>query len=103
MNAIENRFKVAVLLGGGFRVQTTLPEVDDYNFAPRDKIPTLLIDGKDDFIFPGDSSQKPFFSSLGTPAKDKRYVLVEAGHVPPTGLFTKELLDWLDRYLRPVQ
>ena len=48
MNAIENRFKVAVLLGGGFRVQTTLPEVDDYNFAPRDKIRTSLIDGKDD-------------------------------------------------------
>ena len=28
-------------------------------------------------------------------------MVFEAGHVPPNDLLTKEVLDWLDRYLGP--
>ena len=103
MTAVENRLKVAVLLSGGFYLQKSLPEADGINFAPRDKIPTLMINGRYDFIFPEDSSQRPLFSFLGTPGKDKRYVVLECGHVPPPDLLIKEALDWLDRYLGPAK
>jgi cephalosporin-C deacetylase-like acetyl esterase len=103
MTSVEDRLKVAVLLSGGFRFQKTLPEVDDINFAPRVKTPTLMINGRYDFVFPEDSSQKPLFRFLGTPGKDKRYVVLEAGHVLSTDLTMKEVLDWLDRYLGPVR
>jgi len=35
------------------------------------------------------------------PAREKRRVVFEAGHVTPTDLLIKEVLDWLDRYLGP--
>ncbi|MGH9366995.1 MAG: hypothetical protein ACRD3M_04900 [Thermoanaerobaculia bacterium] len=46
----------------------------------------------------------PLFRLLGTSEKDKRHVLFEGGHLPPTlqGII-KEILDWLDRYLGPVK
>jgi cephalosporin-C deacetylase-like acetyl esterase/predicted Ser/Thr protein kinase len=100
---VESRIKVAVLLSGGFYLQKSLPEVDQINFAPRVKIPTLMINGRYDFIFPPDSSQAPMFRYLGTPGKDKRYVVLESGHVPPTDRVVKETLEWLDHYLGPVK
>jgi len=101
--AVESRIKVAVLLSGGFYAQKSLPEVDQINFAPRLKIPTLMINARYDFIFPPDSSQEPMFRYLGTPGKDKRYVVLESGHVPPTVRVVKETLEWLDHYLGAVK
>jgi hypothetical protein len=43
------------------------------------------------------------FRFLGTPAADKRHVLLDSGHVPPRLETIKESLDWLDRYLGPVK
>mgnify|MGYP001558742334 CR=1 FL=1 len=39
---------------------------------------------------------------LGTPAKDKRHVIYESGHIPPRQEMIKETLAWLDKYLGPV-
>jgi hypothetical protein len=40
---------------------------------------------------------------LGTPEKDKRLVLLEGGHVPASpNEVIREVLDWLDLYLGPV-
>jgi hypothetical protein len=39
---------------------------------------------------------------LGTPEADKRHLVVDAGHVPPRGLYMREVLDWLDRHLGRV-
>ncbi len=47
--------------------------------------------------------QMPLFRSLGTPAKDKRIVLFDAGHIVPRNEVIKETLDWLDRYLGPAK
>ncbi len=101
--AVEPRIKTVLLIGGGLEAQKTLPEVDAVNFAPRVKQPTLVLNGRYDQFFPVESAQKPMFRLLGAPAKDKHQVIFESSHVPPNELLIKEMLDWLDRYLGPVQ
>jgi eukaryotic-like serine/threonine-protein kinase len=101
--AVEPRFKVAVLLSGG-SFEKVPAEVDAWNFAPRVKIPVLMLNGRDDFRFPLETSQRPLFRLLGTPEKDKRHVLYDGGHDVAIRLdLIKEALDWLDRYLGPVK
>jgi hypothetical protein len=40
---------------------------------------------------------------LSTPAEHKRHVVYDAGHLSwPRGEFVRENLDWLDKYLGPV-
>ena len=39
---------------------------------------------------------------LGTPKDQKRHVVYETGHDIPRAGTIKETLDWLDRYLGPV-
>jgi hypothetical protein len=104
--ALEPRLKTAVLLTAGFYKYKDyfLPEVDALNFVPRVTIPVLLLDGRYDFEFPVETSQKPFFQLLGTAPEHKRHVVFEnAGHVPPRIEVIREVLDWLDRYLGPVE
>ena len=101
--AVETRIKAAILVSGG-SWEKVPPAVDPWNFAPRFKVPVLMLNGKDDFGFPLETSQLPLFRQLGTPEKDKKHVLFDGGHA---SLLTrlemvKEALDWLDRYLGPV-
>jgi len=100
--AVESRIKVAVLLAGGFESAKKLPEVDEINFAPRVKVPTLLVDGRYDDFFPLETSQKVMFQFLGAPAKDKRHAVLDGGHIPPYDQMVREILDWLDKYQGPV-
>jgi eukaryotic-like serine/threonine-protein kinase len=100
--ALEKRFKASILFAGGFNSDTTLPEVDAVNFAPRVTVPTLMVNGRDDFRNPLEEAQKPLFRALGTPAEHKRHLLIRGGHVPPRLDVIKGVLDWLDRYLGPV-
>ena len=98
--AVEPRLKTAILLSGGLRTPVRPPEVEPLNFLPRIEVPVLLLGGRNDFIFPVETSQKPLFKLLGTPAEHKRHVVFEgAGHVPPRIELIREILDWLDRYL----
>jgi len=62
-----------------------------------------MINGRYDYFFPLQSSQNVMFRSLGTPEKDKRHAVFDAGHVPPYNELIKETLDWLDRYQGPVR
>ena len=66
------------------------------------QLPVLLIGTRNDFIFPLETSQKPFFRMLGTPEAHKRHALFEGGHIGPIKDAIREILDWLDRYLGPV-
>lgn len=101
--AVEQRFAAAVLWSGGFRSSATLPEIDEINFAPRVRTPVLMLNGRDDFTFPIESSQVPMFKWLGTPDAHKRHVLYDGGHVFPFARIMKDSLEWLDRYLGPVK
>ncbi|MBD3852033.1 MAG: protein kinase [Acidobacteria bacterium] len=101
-NAIDGRFQAAVLISGGHYGKVP-PEIDVVNFAPRSLVPTLMINGEDDFLMPVEISQRPFFDLLGAPVEDKRHALLEGGHLPPDRrAIIREVLDWLDRYLGPV-
>jgi len=103
VTALEPRFKAAILAAGGCNNGKVLPEADPINFAPRVKLPVLMVNGRYDFWIPVDTCQEPFFRALGTPAQDKRHVLFETGHSPPQLPVMKESLDWLDHYLGPVK
>src|SRR5215208_2025466 len=52
---IERRFKTAVLVDAGVFGTRSLPEVDPVNFAPRLRLPVLMINGRSDFMFPPDT------------------------------------------------
>jgi poly(3-hydroxybutyrate) depolymerase len=102
MTTVEPRFKASVLVAGGLPFERLPSEIEPLNFAPRVQIPTLMLNGRDDFMFPVNSSQLPLFRLLGVPEPQKRHVLFDSGHVPPMNSVMKESLDWLDRYLGPI-
>ena len=99
---VEDRFRTAILQGGGLPNAQGPPEGDVFNFAPRIRIPVLMLNGKNDFDIPVDQMQRPLFRLLGSAPADKRHFVVEGGHVVPRKLVVKESLDWLDHYLGPV-
>jgi alpha-beta hydrolase superfamily lysophospholipase len=79
--------------------------VEEFNFAPRVKVPVLMINGEHDTIFAVELSQKPLFECFGTPPEDKKHVLYLGGHgiLRTSGTQIQEdVLGWLDRYLGPV-
>jgi cephalosporin-C deacetylase-like acetyl esterase len=102
--AVEDRFKASILLAGGFGLfgGQGLPEVNQVNYVSRVKTPTLMLNGKYDSFLPPETSSKPMFDLLGTPAEHKRQIYYETDHIPPVNEFIKETLAWLDKYLGPV-
>jgi formylglycine-generating enzyme required for sulfatase activity/dienelactone hydrolase len=100
--ALEKRVKVAVLVAGGLFDYKLPPEINFINFAPRITMPVLMINGRYDFLLDYSPYQLRLFRCLGTPAKDKRHAVFETGHIPARDDIIKETLDWLDRYLGPV-
>ena len=101
--AADERMRVGIVVGGGLAFQQSPPEADPFNFAPLVTRPILMVNGRYDYFFPAPTSQVPLFERLGSPAKDKRHAIFETGHLPPNDLLTKEVLDWLDRYLGPAR
>ena len=100
--AFETRVRAAVLSGGGLLAIPLPPEGDAFHYAPRVKMPVLMINGRYDFAYPLNESQKPLFRLLGTPEADKRHALFNGGHVVPQQETMREVLAWFDRYLGPV-
>ena len=96
MLSLEPRIQTAILLSGGLVLQPTQPEVDPFNFLPRVTIPTLMINVPNDFFYPLEASQKPFFQILGS--EQKQHLLFNGSHIPPRNDYARETLKWLDRY-----
>ena len=69
----------------------------------RVKTPTLMLHGKYDTGLPYETSIKPMYDLMGTPAEHKKLKLYETDHIAPKNDFIKEILAWLDRYLGPVK
>jgi pimeloyl-ACP methyl ester carboxylesterase len=101
--AVEPRIKAAVLNVGGFWNARFLPEVDPLNFAPRVRVPVLMINGEHHIVFPLETAQKPMFDLLGTAPAHKRHYTTPASHIVPRNELIRETLDWLDRHLGPVR
>ena len=100
---VEPRFKTAVLYVAGLTMERGRPEVDPFNYLPRVRQPVLMLNGKYDFFYPLELSQKPFFEMLGTPADQKRWIVYEGGHDVPRTELIAQTLGWLDKYLGPVR
>jgi dienelactone hydrolase len=98
--AVDDRVRLNLLVLGGFGGDDR-PEVNPLNFLPRVRIPTLLLGGKLDPVFPLETDAIPFFRLLGTPAEHKRHVLYDTDHYVPKKEIIKECLDFLDRYFGP--
>jgi formylglycine-generating enzyme required for sulfatase activity/tRNA A-37 threonylcarbamoyl transferase component Bud32/dienelactone hydrolase len=100
--AVDPRFKAVALLGGGIdeRIQPTLPEASNINFAPRIRAPKLMINGRLDEEHPWLTRAKPLWELLREP---KELLLVDdAGHAVPTEELTPPTKAFLDRVLGPV-
>jgi eukaryotic-like serine/threonine-protein kinase len=98
--AVEPRIRAAVLNVGGLENAFPMPEIDAVNYLPRARTPTLMLNGRHDFVFPYPTAQLPFFRMLGTPAADKRHLAYPAAHLIPQPDLVRESLAWFDRYLR---
>ncbi|MCZ2111491.1 MAG: hypothetical protein LC118_18330 [Dehalococcoidia bacterium] len=100
---VEQRFRAAVLVSGGFWFRHPLPETDFINFVTRVKVPVLMLNDRYDNTFPPESSQVPLFRLLGTAEKDKKRIVYDTGHAAlPRAAMIRETLAWLDRYLGPA-
>ncbi len=62
-----------------------------------------MLNGRNDFAMPPGTFQKPMFRLLGSPEQDKRLIQFDTGHVVPLKDAIPEVLNWLDRYLGPVE
>jgi eukaryotic-like serine/threonine-protein kinase len=78
LTAVEPRLKASLLVACWLPFEKLPSEIEPLNFAPRVKIPTLMLNGRDDFIYPVDSSQVPLFRLLGVPGSQKRRVTFES-------------------------
>ncbi len=105
-SSLEERFKAIVYIDGGLPFASRpLPEADVINFAPRMRAPVLMLNGRHDFTFPVEDSQKQLFRLLGMSEKDKRHVLFDTAHDVSLNRaeMMREVLGWLDKYLGKVQ
>ena len=98
MVATEPRLKLAIFDVGGFYAQHARPEVEAINFAPRVVVPSLMLNGRYDFFFPVDASQRFMFQLIGVPEPHKRWVVYDTSHNLPRQEMIAETLGWLDRY-----
>jgi dienelactone hydrolase len=97
--AVEPRFDAAVLNVGGLPRTSHQPEIDGINFVTRVTVPTLMINGEHDIVFPLETSSGPMYERLGTPPEQKRHVVTPAAHIVELDVLIRESLDWLDAYL----
>ena len=101
--ALDNRFKAGVFVSGGIPPVLGRPEASSASFASHVRVPVLMISGRHDILRPVETFQKPMFDSLGTAEENKRHAILDGGHSPPRNQLIRETLEWLDRYLGPVQ
>ena len=104
--AVEERFNTGILAMGGFTWgYTSEPSGQPPNFIPRVNIPILMVNGREDPLYPFEARQVPLYELLGTPEEHKKHITYPGGH----GLIglsriqmQKDILTWLDKYLGPI-
>jgi cephalosporin-C deacetylase-like acetyl esterase len=102
--AVEERTKVVILELGGLPPSAfALPEANGLNYVSRIMVPTLMLNGRYDMSIPFESTAQPAFDLLGTPKGAKLLRVYDGGHYIPRKESVRECLEWLDRYLGPVQ
>ncbi len=97
--SMEPRIKAAVLYSAGYPSVKARSEISLYNYTPRTRTPTLMLNGRFDTVFPYEISQVPFFKHLGTPERDKHMLVWDNGHAVPLEKAIPASLAWYDKYL----
>jgi dipeptidyl aminopeptidase/acylaminoacyl peptidase len=100
--AVENRLALCVFVLGGLPGHQRYPEADPINYVSRITIPVLMLNGRYDSNFPLEETVRPFYKLLGTPEKNKRLVVYDTDHYVEKSDMVREVLDFLDKYLGPV-
>ncbi len=99
---VDDRWKAIVLVGAGIdeRMQPTLPEAANYNFAAHLRQPKLVVNGRLDEEHPWATRGKPLWDLLPEP---KELQLIDgAGHHPPIEMRAPRINAFLDRTLGAV-
>jgi dienelactone hydrolase len=101
---LQNRLKTAIFLDGGFFLDPPPPGADQADFAPRLKIPILMINGRYDYVFSVEKAQDPLFAAIGTSPVDKSHILLDTPHdvTEQHPQLVHDVLEWLDKYLGRV-
>lgn len=101
----QDRLRAAIFLDGGYFLEKPWPGGDQADFAPRMKKPVLMVNGRYDATFSYQDAQLPMFRMLGTPAADKKEVMLETAHdvTVQRPMLVHEVLTWLDKYLGRVR
>jgi len=106
MLAVEDRLDTGIFVVGGIPPVEVPRSFDIALYAQRVKVPVLMVNGKEDTLVRFKTMQIPMYELLGTPGEHKQHKLYPGGH-GVFGLFyqqiQKDVLDWLDRYLGPVE
>ena len=99
---LEPRFKAAILLSGGITANP-IPAASAFQFVIRTTTPTLILNGKHDYLIPLRMAQG-MYNSLATEPENKRFVSYDSGHWPlPKNQTIREINSWFDTYLGPVK
>lgn len=99
---VDDRWRALVLVGAGIdeRIQPTLPEASNYNFAAHLRQPKLVVNGRLDEEHPWATRAKPLWDLLPEP---KELLLIDgAGHHPPIERRAPAINAFLDRTLGAV-
>ena len=108
--ALELRLKLGVLVVGGLNFARSNgdllpPESSNATYAPRVKVPVLMVNGRDDAMFPYETSQLPLFNLLGSPPEKKKHKTYPGGHFV-FGWYdelARDTHDWFDEQFGPVR
>ena len=84
-----------------FYLQPSLPEADPVNFAPRVKMPVLMLNGRFDYLLPDREFAGAAVRAPRHPAEHKRRVVYEASHTIPRNEMIKEVVNWMEKYWGP--
>lgn len=102
---LQDRIKTDVFLDGGYFLDKPTEGRDQADFAPRLRIPVLMVNGRYDFSFSLERAQRPLFRMLGTPESKKKHVVLETPHDVRAKRpeMMAAVLEWLDTYLGAVK
>lgn len=101
----QDRLRTAIFLDGGFFLGVPSPAIDQVNFAPRLKIPVLMVNGRYDYTFSLERAQMPLFRMLGSSQTDKKHIVLESPHdvTNRRSELVPDVLGWLDDHLGRVE
>ncbi len=96
----EDRVQSLILISGGLPpMREIVAQSGGTGFFDRVTQPTLMLNGRYDYIFPYEDNQKYLAQFIGTPPEHFKHVVYDAGHVPlPRNQMMREMADWLDTY-----